>query len=272
MTATCATGCGRPSPETTICSQCAWELERDLGDVGAVGQHLSAELDVALSRQVRIGGGSGGRRSAEKPLPYDATSSEALAVLRSTLVGWVREIVDDSPWPADRLDSMAGWLLARMPVLVVHKAADEAFEEIGSAVANARRAVDRPVSRVFAGVCANVPTQDGVTVGPPCDGRVYGRPGRSVALCEKCRHSHDVEARRQEMLDELDDRLFTAAEIATLGVYLGDAFDRARTRKLINAWASRGLLDVRGLSAAGDPRYRFGDVIERLYASLRRTA
>lgn len=264
MIAECANGCGRPSPSSVICSHCTWLLERELGDVGALGQHLAAELDVALSRQVRIGGGSGGRRSAEKPLPYDATASEALAVLRSTLVAWVRILVDDEsqPWPADTLDGMAAWLLARSSEIASHEAAPEAFDEITSSVANARRAVDRPVSRVFAGICGH----------EGCQGRVYGRPSRQVARCEECGWSHDLEERRQAMLDELDDRLFTAGEIAMLSVYLGDGFDRQRTRNLLNKWAQRELLTARGVNLAGEPTYRFGDAIVRLMTSTRRAS
>ena len=258
----CATDCGRPSPSSVICSHCSWLLERELGDVGALGQHLAAELDVALSRQVRIGGGSGGRRSAEKPLPYDATASEALAVLRSTLVAWVRVLAEESPdvkWPADTLDSMAAWLLSRMPELASHEAAAEAFDELTSAVANARRAVDRPVSRIFAGICG----QDG------CPGSVYGRPGREWARCDTCGASFEVATRHEEMRADLDGRLFTAAEIATLGVYLGDAFDRKRTRNLLTKWAERGQLEAKGLNPDGHPTYRFGDAMDRLVQSLR---
>lgn len=260
----CATGCTRPSPSSVICSHCTWLLERELGDVAA----LSADLDVALSRQVRIGGGSGGRRSSETSLAFGYDPSEAIYVLRTALVGWVRDLVEED-WPADTLPAMAAWLLTRSPDLASHEAAGEAFDEITSAVTNARRTVDRPVSRVFAGICRVRPLQDGGVVGPPCRGAVYGKPGQEFARCEDCQHPHDVAARQQEMRDELDDRLLTAAEIATLGVYLGDAFDRKRTRNLLTKWAERGLLEVRGLTSDGVPTYRFGDAMDRLVSSLR---
>ena len=257
----CGTGCGRPAPDSTICSHCAWLLERDLGDIGALGQHLAAELDVALSRQVRIGGGSGGRRSPEVPLAFGYDPSEASYVLRSTLVAWVRELVAGD-WPADTLESMSAWLLARMPELAGHADAAMAFDEVTNAVANARRAVDAPVARVFAGICGE----------HDCPGSVYGRPGHEWATCEACGAGFEVASRQQQMRDDLDDRLFSAAEIATLGVYLGEAFDRKRTRNLLTKWAERQLLKPKGLNHKGEPTYRFGEAMDRLVQSLRRAS
>lgn len=230
---------------------------------------VSAELDVALSRQVRIGGGSGGRRSPEVPLAFGYAPSEAGYVLRNTLVGWVRVLVEEHSepvWPADTLGAMAAWLLKRLPDLVSHEAAAEAFDELTSAVANARRAIDSATPRVFAGVCGQ---RLEAGVGSTCTGSVYGSPGQEWAYCEACGSQHRVADRHQQMRDELDDRLFSAAEIATLGVYLGETFDRKRTRNLLTKWAERGLLEAKGLDSRGEPTYRFGDAMDRLVHSLR---
>lgn len=91
--ALCATEtCDRPVRDTTVCVSCLRELEQALGDMTA----LAEELDTTLSRQTAMGDRSGGSPSAIKPLPYDPRASEALWVLRNTLVGWVRELSEEA--------------------------------------------------------------------------------------------------------------------------------------------------------------------------------
>ncbi len=276
---TCAVdGCGRPAHNATICVPCTDQLERDLGDV----QAYTDELNLTLSRQT-AGPARHGGRSAEKPLPFSVAASEALRVLHSTLHGWVRVAVeeDDADWPTDTSPAMAALLMRRLSWLRQHQAADEAVDEVGSAVELARRTVDRPAERIYAGTCgsdiaAAAPWSDAdARTSPPegarlgtCDQPLYGAPGRSTVSCPGCGTEHNVEDRRQQMMDELHDRLFTAGEIAMLSTYLAppgaDVGERQRTRALLNQWAVRGQIVPHGINMQGAPTYRFGDVIEKL--------
>lgn len=132
--------CNRPTvPGWAICKHHGWTLERALAETPA----LARQLELTITRQAAAGARNGSR-SAEKPLAYDPTASEALAVLRSTLVGWVRDLQPDlALQPADTLGAIAIWLLRHHGALVVHPAAEQAVDEITAATANGWRAIDR---------------------------------------------------------------------------------------------------------------------------------
>lgn len=160
MTVTCQ--CGRPVDGATLCNTCTAALVADLQDV----PDLAAELDVTLARQARFGERNGGR-SADKPLPYDVRASEAGWVLRNTLTGWARVIIEEmaipgpgrpipapngaNGYPRQGADiptaQIATWLAGHVSALRTHPAAGEAAEEIHGAVDQARRAVDAPANR-----------------------------------------------------------------------------------------------------------------------------
>lgn len=249
-----AENCSRPRHDGwTLCDQHSWEIERSLGDIPA----LADELNTTLSRQT-ASGQRHGARSSEKPLAFDVGASEATFVLRNTLVGWVRDLLPDptpaNDWPADRLDVMAIWLLARIDQLRTHPAAEQVVDEIGAAVRECTRAIDRRAEKVYVGECGH----DGCVIG------LYAAPGRANVTCPGCKASHPVEARRDALRASLYDRLLTAAEIARMAAYLGDLLDRQRVRKLIAKWEQRGVITAHGVNYRGDPTYPFGDTLAKL--------
>jgi hypothetical protein len=178
-------GCGLQAHERRICGVCAGNLERDLAEMPA----LLDDLSVTLSRQARIGGHTNGSRAFERPLPFDPRASEAGDVLRSTLVGWIRDLHDGAEyWPVDSLHGMALWLYRRLSRLLDHPAAEEAVDEIRFAVGLCKRVTDKPANRTaFAvGPCPELDEQ-----GVQCPGEVRAfipstedRPARMQ--CEAC--------------------------------------------------------------------------------------
>ena len=164
MTATCQ--CGRPVDGAFLCQQDTTKLRGTL----EYAAWIAGELDVTLARQARFGERNGGK-SADKPLPYDVRASEAAWVLRNTLTTWCRVMIDElgqdmpktaTPGESDGLTGAprygranqdvttaeaALWLSQRIGVLRTHPAAGEAADEIGQAVAQARRAIDQPANR-----------------------------------------------------------------------------------------------------------------------------
>lgn len=245
--------CGRPVQDATICARCTDDLERNLGDVAS----LREELETTLTRQAAIGERNGAK-SAEVPLAFHAGASEALSVLRSTLVGWVRVAVeeDNAPWPEDRIEAMAAVLMCRLNWLRRHEAAQEATGEIQAAVDLARRTVDRPMPRWYAGPCT------GQIDGEPCPGHLYARPTASEVSCPKCQAVYDVAARQDWLRTSVEDHLGTAAEISALcRTLLGDLV----TSAMIRGYAHRGSIAAHGDTE--DPRgrtvplYRIGEVM-----------
>lgn len=247
--------CERPAPgDQTVCGACEAELGRALDAVPAV----MADLDDTLSRQTsRTTAG----KPAETPLPYDARASEAGWVLRSALVGWVRQLQETKPeeWPADTAPDMAAWLSARLSRLVRHPAAQEAHGEIVTAVRAAQRVTDRPAERQFAGRC------------PQCDEPLYARPGAPQVRCrtEGCQAgSVDVDAQRETMLAAIADQLMTATAAADVLTHLAAPLKA----ELVRQWGSRGRLFAHGHDPAGHPLYRVSDVRDLLVEKLRRDA
>jgi hypothetical protein len=247
-------GCALLAHERRICSICAGNLERDLAEMPA----LLDDLSVTLSRQARIGGHTNGSRAFERPLPYDPRASEAGDVLRSTLVGWVRELHDGAEyWPVDSLHGMALWLHGRLARLLDHPAAEEAVDEFRFAVDLCKRAIDRPPVRIYAGTCGI----DG------CDIALYAKPMSPDVDCPGCGHRHSVAERRETMLAALDGMLLTIGEIVNLATYLGDGMERKRTRNLLDKWVERRRITPHSVDREGRPLYPFGETVRAVLAT-----
>jgi hypothetical protein len=250
-------GCGLQAHERRICSVCAGNLERDLAEMPA----LLDDLSLTLSRQARIGGHTNGSRASERPLPYDPRASEAGDVLRSTLVGWVRDLHDGAEhWPTDSLHGMALWLHSRLPRLLDHPAAEEAVDEFRFAVGLCKRVIDRPPPRIYAGICGI----DG------CDVALYAKPMSPDVDCPGCGHRHSVVERREDMLATLDGMLLALGEIAKLANYF-DGFDSRRASKLLGIWEARRRITPHTIDREGRPLYPFGQMLGLLLATPKRS-
>lgn len=242
MTALCAApGCDAPVQDATVCSHCAGRLEEALGDVPA----LWADLELTLTRQGVISQRAGGR-SAETPVPWDQRASDASWVLRNTLSTWMRDLAHEREYyPPDRIDGITGWLLSRIERIRHHPAGGECVDEILEAVANARRAVDRPAGRWYLAPCDH------------CDTDLYAKAGARWARCGVCGAEYDVHGRKQQMRHTLEDQLFGATDMADVLRHLGVSV----TPAMVRGYAHRGRLTARG---GERPLYRVGDVLDIL--------
>ncbi|WP_433382765.1 hypothetical protein [Streptosporangium sp. CA-115845] len=265
--------CYRPSPDgAAACASCGAELHHRLGELA---DWLAAELDTALARQARLGGGTG-RRGAETPLAYGAAAAEAIAVLRSALVGWVRTLDrHDQPigpacprrcehgscvWittrilPKNTLPAMADWLARRVTDIRRHPAGGEAVDELIDAVHQARRAINRGADLVYCGPCGHRGDD-----GRICMSDLYAVPHARVVQC-RCGAITDVPSRRAWLLGQAESVLGTAAEIARALTRL----EQPVTPERIRQWAQRDRLSARGHDHRGHPLYRIGDVLALL--------
>lgn len=286
--------CDRPMPGgRRICGACEAETLRELADVPSLARHL----EISISRQAQIGEGGGGHSDDERPLPWDERAAEAAHALKAVLVSWVRLLGDGvhqlpgpvcasrcehrscvytelGREPADDLASIARWLLRLEGPLFRHEAASEAVEEIIETVQAARKAVDRPADKIYAGPC------DG------CGEDLYGRPGAALVTCRWCvdeegdRLQYEVQARRKWMLAAVEDVELYAPDIARALTTLV----RPIAPALLHTWASRGKLSavptMRGpvcalacdhhtcleILATRRPRFRVGDVVDLMIA------
>lgn len=241
-----------PAKAGLMCGACQAELARALESVPEV----LGDLDVTLSRQTsRMGRGGHG---ASIPLAFDPRASEAGYVLRSTLVGWVRQLQEAQPeeWPDDTAQSMAAWLSARLSRILRLPAAGEAHGEICGAVRAAQRVTDRAPDRQFAGRCA-------------CGAALYVKPGAKAVRCRDCdAGAVDVQTQRDAMLGAIADQLLPAVQAADVLTRLAAPLPADTVRH----WARKGRLIAHGYDAAGHSLYRVSDVRDLLVEKLAREA
>ncbi|WP_068924996.1 hypothetical protein [Planobispora rosea] len=281
--------CDRVMPgHLRVCAACEARLIRDLAAIPA----LAIELDITLTRQARTGSGGTGRAEAGEevdgrtglavrraPLPWIEAAAEARDVLKSALVGWWRELAGEGvgpyceaacehpscEWvhlgrvPDDTLAGIATWLARHVARLLAHPAAEEVVDEITTAVARARHAIDRAADRIYAGPC------------DACGLDLYARPDALTVACACIdatgrRRVYDVAARRAWMFDQVIDMIGNASWVASVSTMLGSPVSPSTVR----TWGGRGRLTVRGygppLNPGADPHplYRVGDVVERV--------
>lgn len=109
---------------------------------------LVEDLAVTLTRQDRIGSSiRTGRGSDDQPLPYSIHASDAADLLHDTLAAWVRHVTEQRALPSPQRNDTLGlarWLTRWIVALALTPGADEAPGEIRHAIAQARRACDKP--------------------------------------------------------------------------------------------------------------------------------
>lgn len=185
---TCAS-CDNPVKDSiTICGRCERILSQHLGDMEA----HRAELEITLTRQMRMISAQNGGRSANTPLAYQELASTLLSSQRAILVSWCRlihdEIVDE--WPkVDTVASMAMFVESHLTDLHTHEAAGDLVDEVYDLVRRIMACIDYPEDRakIHVGSC---PEQfmDG-----PCSGQLFmhlpylndgKRPKVRCSVCE----------------------------------------------------------------------------------------
>ncbi|QGX08247.1 hypothetical protein EEW87_16375 [Janibacter melonis] len=231
--------CSRPiQDDGAICWTCARSAADDLVTL----RWLVDELDVTASRQSRVGtGGGGGRRGgAERPLPFDPRASELRATIRAGL-DWLEVELRGELGPA---------------ALRAHEDAETIASTAGRWVADATRAVDLPPERRYVGTCDVA----------GCAGHLFAERWQPTVVCGLCGAQHGVEETTARMLEQIPDRLMTAAEIERLS----DASDwlgpEPVTAKEVLRWQDEGRLLRHGTTrlvlGRQRPLYRLGDVQE----------
>lgn len=256
--------CDNPTRDAAYtCDACTEEFDVALGDCPWITDELETTITGAKGVDYRRAGGSKGpKRDAERPSPVAWGPAEARTHLRALLVSWVlfcssehiRRNGGTDEIPDDTIPEMSRWLMCRTAGLALHDIGPEAVDEITSAVAHCRRVIDRPADRQYLGTCTMCET-----------GNLYARGGSKWARCDDCGIGIDADTIRTRLLDELDDRLCTAAEIARLTTHLGLKAKRDTVRNRINQWHKREIISRE--PAFGDsPVFRFGIVWRLLMA------
>lgn len=225
-----------------VCKNCLHGLRRDLGDIPA----LIDDLHTTLSRQDVLGSSSG-RRASETSLPWKETASEALWVLIDTVMSAVRDLYEPGmPFP-DAPIAGARWLLAHVTVVAASAEGGRLVDEVGSAVAKAYEAIDRPPDRLVAGQCGH----------KGCEEYLYARPDARHTACRSCGAIHEVGERRAWMVNYAAEMQLPAVlALQWVRTLMGKSIPRGTW----DSWVARSRIGASSHDHVGVPLYRFGDV------------
>lgn len=220
MSAVCPS-CGRPQQFGLLCADDTAMVETTLAAV----PQLVEQLEVAISRQAKIGGGKAGKGTARErsPINWNAVDARDQLVVAAEFVG------QDIDW------------------LRSHPQAAEMVRDLGTAVKNAYRAIDRMQERQYLGICYY--EEDGAT----CHAEIWARPGAREVTCTQCEITHDVAERRVWLLRQAADMLCTVKEASR---YVGEVGGIKVTEASI-----RGYLHRQRLAYRSGTMIRLGDLL-----------
>lgn len=245
----CCPVCSRQVADSALCVTCT---ARFAGDLGAVPL-LATQLDVIAAKLDQIGE-RGPRGGSEVPLGFRPMASEVTDVLHVTLTVWARYTATAAGVPVvtvpdDHPITAAAWLYGWREYIRHLPAVAQLVDEIGYAVTVARRAIDRPPDRQYAGPCDDCK--------PNVD--LYARVGAKIVECRECGKSYPLDARRTWLLQGLREHLATAGEIAA---GIGDLYGQPINRRTISMWFNRDRIQSHGVTREGWPLFKIGDVLD----------
>jgi hypothetical protein len=249
--ATCAVddrrqgACGAPT-QGFLCSKHRDELVMWLWDIGGVslgdsGQYqpsLLDDLDVTICGVDKVGGASIGVvvRSSDTPLAFNEKASDIKRAVINAVQSWARVFAEENPhliFDPATIEEAARWMAGFPNLLAGHPAAVEMYRDLGDLTFRARRSIDRPARRVYAGVCGAVLNR------VACTEQLFAWEGRYEVVCPICGTEHLVEDRQRQILLGLRACTATARQITdALKAWTGIGINV----KSVRTWARRGLL------------------------------
>lgn len=165
-------------------------------------------------------------------------------------------------WPDNTIPSMCNYLARQFRHIASQQWAPDMMGELLDLEKRLRWMVDRPADKWYAGRCS-AGDEDGV-----CQVELYASTERGKVTCTGCGAVHDVDKRRDILLDEAKNYHVTATEAASALLAWTD-YDGSETKLVdrIRKWRDREQLEVADVtSLMGRDRhlYRLGDIQDLL--------
>jgi hypothetical protein len=248
-----------------VCAPCGAMLRRHLEAVALI----AGDITVTVAKLARVTSGGGGADNlgwwknpeALEPVALivdlDAAARHDAAV--GELSTWARLIAEQrgEHMPRHFAVSTVGVSAPRHPLIVLtwylgeriewlrHAPfADEAWYALDTACLQLQRVVDTHVRGEIQGLCK-------------CGSALYG------PQCDRCGPETVVAYSRNEIDAAKENYAVTASEAAAWIARSGIVADSGKLRDMIYKWRDRGFL----VPVDETPRYRFGDVLDRVMAS-----
>lgn len=258
MTTTTCTACyTEPAHNAVICQQCADRLHADLHAIPDIARDLLTERTGQARKAAR--GVTAITHGHEQPLPVNLAAARALDHLRFALVAACMSVANNQRdrLPPDRVSAMADWLLRYEASVGLREDGGDICRGISSAIRRARHVCDSPPERIYIGECQCWEVE-------PAEGRegrktrLYAPAGERYHECPRCSYVWDAADRYDEMQAQLSDYGLTHAELETLLPKIPRA---TLARWLHGDSKQRPAIEPQGTTAAGEPAYRYGDVL-----------
>ncbi|WP_159026001.1 DUF1922 domain-containing protein [Prescottella equi] len=182
----------------------------------------------------------------ERVVPFNQRASDARVNLSRAVRTYALRVAVVTGVPAPHgPTAQSRYLVAHLPGIADDAASIHGiYSAVVGAADAARRAIDRPQERRYAGSCE-------------CGTRLYATETQETVTCRGCGLQWPVEEVRAWMMEQAKDTLGSAAELARLLPWFNGEPVKAST---ISKWAERGKLQA--VMVDGTPRYRIGDVVE----------
>lgn len=247
-----------------LCRKCVQTLDVALGNIAAY--HGDFETIRARERaQGYAPSGKGGSKSAplgmDLRFDVDGRGTRIENAARNSLSTWVRHCVElwSLAYPKNTWSGMCGFLQGILTAIAGQDWSDELMRDMLATEREFHAFVFPPPLRIYAGTCLVC-----AIVGDHSP--LYAREGDAAVTCpaDDCGMEYDVAECRETMRATVDGALCTAAEIAGLATYLDLLEDREKTRKRINLWNHRGVIQAHSLNHDAEPLYVFGEVVSMI--------
>lgn len=229
--------CDQPT-DLHLCPDCQ-------ADLRALLRFLDAdlrELHTETIRQSNKTSGPGGRATTEPPLPFNPAAAEATARIHhitTTTFSLLNE-----PKPASWERALAR-LQRLVPLIAYQQWAGHLLNEARQAHDWAERIIDTPPERAYVAPCGT------------CANDLYAPKDATTTTCPKCGTTASIAGHYEERMNRARDQYLTKRQLRIL---LPD--QPPLPRSTLDTWLER---DKRATMSpdpyTGEPRYRFGDVL-----------
>lgn len=243
-TPTCP-GCGAPTSDTTMCRRCTNTAHENLNHIAYLARWLDQKRARWTSNHPRHNATS---RSATAPTPYDPRVTETSDRLLATLNKWAKTPTTNPGVAALQLTQNLDHIATDPNSATLYQQLQHHREQLESLF-------DRPPDRLYLGTCNH----------ENCTQPLYAEPNTNTTTCTHCATTHNVQDRRETILEALYDYQATIRELTQLRYLIGE---KGTSERMLYRYTQNGLLPQAGkrleCNRRGEyrnvPTYRIGDV------------
>ncbi len=246
--------CDNPADDRFMCGACAHTTQRNLSDLSA---WIIDDLLTELTKQTKVAQRFDSRTSSNPSLPFNEAASDAntkLVRLLMNLADHVQQAILPDP------KALAKHLSTVTHQVALHDQATVTAGELNDHVHQIKKLIDLPPTTWYAGKCSQL-------VGDvECPTELYATFSTGYITCPKCKTVHDIQQRRDYLIDTAKNLNVTASEAAK-AIQLWTDIEVESTQKLVNRivqWSRRGRLMERGHILENNqsrPLYKLEDVL-----------